>query len=1483
MTSAPFRMPTTWPQPYDPAAAERLIERFAELGRAEARLAARPAVAAMLAALGGNSPYLSDLALREAAALQTILRAGPDRAVADAMADLAAIAPSARRPVVAAGLRRAKRVVALATAIADIGGIWHLDRVTGVLTTLAETTLRLAVAHLLRAAHDRGELALPEPDDPAQGGGFVAIGMGKLGARELNYSSDIDLVLLYDPAAPIYTPQIAVEAIGGFTSRLARDLVTLMEARDADGYVFRTDLRLRPDPAATPPAITLPAALSYYESMGQNWERAAMIKARPVAGDLALGTFFLDAIRPFIWRKGLDFAAVADIQAMKRRIDQHALSKRAGSKPAGSQLAAARGAGAPARGQDPVARIAGHNVKLGEGGIREIEFLAQTLQLVWGGRDPTLRVATTLDALRQLVRTGHLQRRAATELARAYHYLRKVEHRLQMVADRQTHVLPDTPEGLAQFATFMGHADAQGFAVELLGHMDQVGQRYAEVFGDIPDDAYGADVSSALDFSGVDEVPPETAAILAGLGYANIPALVAAVRGWLAGRPRALRSERARDLMAQLLPAVLAALGRQPQPDTAFSRFDALLTRIPAGVQLLSLFQRNPQLLDRIAAVLGAAPWLADHLTRHPAALDGLLSPEEEPDPARLLRLRLRDATALEEVIEIIRRMVREEEFALAVATMDGRLDADSAGLQRTALADAVLSALLAPVLADFASRFGRVRGGGMAVVAMGKAGGREMMAGSDLDLMLIYDHPDDVTESRGGANVKRLPASQWFVRAAHTYIAAVTAPGIDGPLYAVDMRLRPSGNKGPVAVSLKSFRHYHATSAWTWERMALTRARVIAGPPALRAEIEAGIEEAIAHAGEPARIRADAAAMRARLARDLPPIGRWDVKLRPGGQIEVEFVSQTLQLVHAARHPEVRSETTRVALRRLADAGMLPGEDAATLIRADRVWRTVQGMLRITLGRGAHGDLPEATASSLLRAAARAGAPAVDLADLLMTLDGLGREVRALFVRHVGEIADERSGRRPGPGLRDARERRAQRQPEGAEGQAVRAVFLPQGRHARLHQGGLRLPGGPAAARQDRGRGDRRVARQDEADREIRREIQPDLPARLRRGRRCVYRLRHLGGEIHVRPEIHGHGAQHLPDRQERQDRQNLAQGQRSRPRQGSDGRGRRAVAAREIFPVGCLRIVRPGGRKHDQPSDRHKSDGRKSDGRNAPGNRGQARRIPRRSRESGIGLAQPRQPVRKVEPRQQAQRHDPEAGDRDPFGRAGTEGDIQVRRQHAPGIDPRGQRVPGEFDARRQQPRRRRQQGQDPWRRPPLRRQRPPQHQPNEQPCRQRRGRNPGLGLQEVMPQHQHADAVDRHVQPLPAPAHAAHGGIGGGRAQRDQSGQRGEADGQVEPAHDLHRHFQQMEVHVDHVQADMRQRVRHRGDAEHAPHQHDPWVVEHHARRRHRQRQQHEAQRPEAGQMDRRIDRARAEIAVPPPIADQQRRDARADQNQ
>lgn len=914
--------------------------------------------------------------MREAATLCEFVQSGPEAPIQRALQLLATTPPTTRHDRLAAILRQAKRSVALVTALADIGGIWDLARVTASLSDLAEAALRLAVAHLLREAHDAGTLRLPHPDLPELACGFVVLGMGKLGARELNYSSDVDLILLHDPASGVYSG----DSPTSFYTRIAHRLASLMEARDAGGYVFRVDLRLRPDPAATPPCVSLPAAIAYYESMGQNWERAAMLKARPVAGDLALGTSFLQEIRPFVWRRHLDFAAIADIHAVKQRIDAVRL-RRQGRK------------------SDPVTRLCGVNVKLGHGGIREIEFLTQTLQLVWGGREPALRSPATREALGLLVRAGHLPRRAASELDSAYCFLRGVEHRLQMVADRQTHSLPETPEGFAAFALFLGFPDAAALAAELARHMERVQKHYLDVFEAVPAPE-GHATSVPLDFTGQDEPPPETTQALVAMGYAEPARIVAAVRAWRSGRVRALRSQRARELILTLLPDLLATLARHPEPDLVFSRFDLLLGSLPTGVQILSLFQRNPALLERIAAVLGASPALADYLARTPQALEGLLGPDRTGNLLAGLRRRLLDAGDLEEAIEIIRALVREEEFSIAVATMEGRIDANQAGEARSRLADAALSCLLPRVLADFSARFGRVRGGGMAVVLLGKAGSREMMAGSDLDLMFLYDHPPEISES-GGA--RRLPASQWFIRAVHAFVAALTAPDAAGPMFAVDMRLRPSGNKGPVAVPLAGFERYHADArdhggAWTWERMALTRARVVAGPAPLRRRVEAAIRAALCNAAPADQVRADAAAMRARLLREMPPAGPWDIKLRQGGQIEVEFLAQALQLVHARTHPEILHANLPRALSALGEAGLIPAETAARLIEADLFWRSVQGILRITEGPAIPQTPSGATLASLSRALAGS-----ENTPLSAAMDRHAAEVHQAFVQLLG------------------------------------------------------------------------------------------------------------------------------------------------------------------------------------------------------------------------------------------------------------------------------------------------------------------------------------------------------------------------------------------------------------------------------------------------------------------------------------------------
>lgn len=981
--------PERLPRPFDPAAATVARDTFAERGAAEAAFAATPAGAALLEALGGHSPYLADLAERESATLLLMAERGPDEAFARAIDPLGRIDPETPRPALATLLRQAKRQGALAAAFGDITGVWPLDRVTGALSDLAEASIDAACAHLLRHAAERGELRLSgasraDPRIVGRNSGLVVLGMGKLGGRELNYSSDVDLMVLFEPTAAAYHADQAQAVY----VRIARDLVRLLEERTAEGYVFRTDLRLRPDPAATPLAVSIPAAITYYESMGQNWERAAMIKARPVAGDRAAGEAFLREIRPFVWRRHLDFAAVADIHSIKRQIHAH------------------KGA----KGAHDTVQVEGHDVKLGRGGIREIEFTAQVLQLIWGGRDPGLRDPTTLGALSSLAAAGKIDRRAAADLADAYVFLRNLEHRLQMVADRQTHRMPEDADGVARIASFLGFKDPEAFRAAFTGHMVKVERHYGRMFEAEPTLA-SEETKGSLVFTGVED-DPATIATLRSMGYMNPSGVAALVRGWHHGHTRATRSERAREILTALMPALLGAFAKQRDPDAALARLDGVLGRLAAGVQVLSLLSRNPALLERLAGILGAAPQLADFLASHTAALEGLLvgAGGTIGNAAQTLPAQLKDARHIEEAFEAARRLVQEGKFEIDAATLEGSIDVDVAGEARSALADAAISSLLPHVTAAFAERHGKVKGGALAVVALGKLGGREMLPGSDLDLVLIYDHAAEAEMSEGKAKrgqpaPRPLPVTQYFARLAHQVIGAINAPGAEGRLYEVDMRLRPSGSKGPVAVSLSSFQRYHAEESWTWERMALTRARVVAGPPGLKRKIEAAIRAALLRPDAAEKAIPDAVAMRARMLRDLPPDGPWDLKLGRGGLVEVEFVAQALQIAHVRQHPGVLATTTRLALARLAEAGVLEPEEAARLIGAERLWRTVSGLLRLTVGRWKEEVLPDSVAAALLNVCRRLTpdeAP-VDLPALQAQIARRANEVRAVFERRLG------------------------------------------------------------------------------------------------------------------------------------------------------------------------------------------------------------------------------------------------------------------------------------------------------------------------------------------------------------------------------------------------------------------------------------------------------------------------------------------------
>ncbi|MTJ80144.1 MAG: bifunctional [glutamine synthetase] adenylyltransferase/[glutamine synthetase]-adenylyl-L-tyrosine phosphorylase [Telmatospirillum sp.] len=893
-----------------------------------------PAPRRLVDTIFGNSPFLSFCLIREPGLLRTILTEGYDAAADLLRSDLAGIdALSVDGDTLMRRLRIAKRQWALLIGLADIAGAGGLDQVTGALSDLAERAVSLVAAHLLAKAHQNGDIHLAHPDDPARDSGLIILGMGKLGARELNYSSDIDLIILYDEPRIDYRGRRSVQ---DFAVRLARELVRMMEERTAAGYVFRTDLRLRPDPGSTPLAVALEAAETYYEGFGQNWERAAMIKARPVAGDLAAGKSFIQFLRPFIWRKFLDFAAIQDIHSIKRQINAH------------------KGGGKIA--------VAGHNIKLGRGGIREIEFFAQTQQLIRGGREPDLRTARTVDALAALAAAGHISGAAASELTEAYAFLRRLEHRLQMTDDQQTQTLPDAPAKLTALALFMGYSDPAAFSEALTAVLKRVETHYAGLFEDAPPLSAGGN----LVFTG-GENDPETLKTITGLGFTQAGAVCGQIRGWHHGRVRATRSTRAREMLTELTPALLAALARTADPDAAFHRFDDFLGRLPAGVPLFALFAANPGLLDLVAEVMGDAPRLAESLSANTTLLDSVLShdffdpPPPRADLAAEVARVLDEPSDYQEMLDVARRWTSEQKFRIGIQTLRNLLDPEQAGRHLSDLAEAVLNALAPRVEAEFALQHGRIPGRGAALIAMGKMGSREMTATSDLDLILVYDMKDGLDSSDGP---KPLAPSVYYGRLTQRIINALTAKSGEGALYEVDMRLRPSGNAGPIATSLEGFARYHAEMAWTWEHMALTRARVVTGDPALRIAIEEVIARTLSARRDPDKLLLDVADMRLRMAREHKADTPWEVKHLRGGLVDIDFIAQYLELRWAADDPGMIHTGTPAVLNAAMRRQRLDPAMGDTLIEAFRLWSAIQQILRQTV----EGHFSEATAPGRLK-----------------------------------------------------------------------------------------------------------------------------------------------------------------------------------------------------------------------------------------------------------------------------------------------------------------------------------------------------------------------------------------------------------------------------------------------------------------------------------------------------------------------------------
>jgi glutamate-ammonia-ligase adenylyltransferase len=913
----------------DAKAAERTREILAQSIAVDGAWAA-------LAPVFGASPYLAGLARRRPKELARTLGEAPDTRLEGILADTLAQAAEPDRETARRRLRELKADLHLLTALCDLGGAWDLDQVTGALSRFADAALQASLAHAARSEVERGRLTAVGEGAAGPIPGLFCIAMGKHGAFELNYSSDIDFTVFYEPEALPLSEGAEPAAVA---VRVTQVLAGMLQDRTEDGYVFRVDLRLRPDPSSTQPAVAVPEAFEYYESVGQNWERAAFIKARVAAGDIPAGEAFLAELQPFIWRKHLDFAAIADIHSIKRQIHVHKTDERLEAK--------------------------GADLKLGRGGIREIEFYVQTQQLILGGRQPALRTSRTIDGLKALNAAGHVDDETCAYLTKAYADLRALEHRAQMLGDDQTHKLPEADADRKRVAALWGFDNLRGFDGAVGRMLKGVNARYGELFKG--EEALSSRFGSLI-FTGVDD-DPETLATLKRMGFSSPERVSQTIRGWHHGRIAATRTERGRELFTRLAPRLLEAAQATGSADVAFNRFGDFFERLSTGVQIQSLFLAQPKLFELVVEVMAFAPQLASTLARRPAALDALLDPAffapfGKEQGEGLVRQALIEADGFEEAMDLARRAYREQAFRIGVQVMSGTASAADAGAAFADLADLIMQGLAPAALAETV-RQGGAFPGEVAVVALGKCGSREMTARSDLDLMTLYRaDPAAMSEGKGWG------AETFYARFTQRLIAALSAPTGEGTLYEVDMQLRPTGSKGPVAVSYAAFEDYYDREAETWELLALTRARVVwSTSEAFAADAAKAVEEALRRPRDAKKTALDVREMRELMERERPPKGEWDLKLSPGGLVDVEFAAQHLQIVHAAQGGPL-AQNTGDALAAIRAAGLA---DAGSLDALEAAWRLQQDLTQL-LKVALDDEDPEGEPKALKALLARAG-----------------------------------------------------------------------------------------------------------------------------------------------------------------------------------------------------------------------------------------------------------------------------------------------------------------------------------------------------------------------------------------------------------------------------------------------------------------------------------------------------------------------------
>jgi len=955
-----------WPRRHSAERADRLR------GELESRAADLDLAAAdLLCLIASGSPFLERTFRLNLEVLTDLLRLAPDAAIDRIVERAEAARTDMEAP---ATLRSLKKQVAMVLSILDLSGLWDDRSVMAGLSRFADAAVIAAFDHALREV-----TGATGNDVLAEQAGFAVYAMGKHGACELNYSSDIDLVIFHQTklVEAFLAPHDMTEKMKEtrrFLDRTIQRAMATLQDQTAEGYVFRTDLRLRPDPGSSSASVSVSAAEHYYETYGQNWERAAFIKARFIAGDERTANVMNDVFTPFIWRKYLDYSAIEDIHSIKRQI--HAV-----------------------RGQADFV-FEGHDIKLGRGGIREIEFFVQTQQLILGGRIPSLREKTTLGGLQALVGAGQVEEKTCEELSAAYLFLRHLEHRIQMVNDEQTHEIPEREEEIARLAHLSGYDDGKALKHDVVETLKVVHDHYANLFHEEEDLSAGI---GSLVFTGVDH-DPQTLRTLAELGFKNPQAVSATVRKWHQGTMRATKSARGRALLTKLVPSIIRACANVDEPDAALAAFDGFLRNLPGGVQVFSLMLNNLEILDLVAGLVSVSPRLAREMAVHGRLVEVLL------DEAFLQRsdadITIDDEEILdavdravdyEDALNALRREDREVWFQISCRLLLERSAPRDAARNYAALADIGIGACVDIAMREMVEAHGQIDGS-ITVIGMGRLGAVSLTATSDLDLIFIYDAPADA-ESKGCTG-KALDATTWYTRYVRRLVTALSAQTEEGELYEIDMALRPSGGSGPAAVSRNAFETYYRKDAWTWEEMALVKARIIAGNDDLADKLDRHIEKILTRRRDPAETAQDVIDMRRRLLENKPGRSVLDVKLAHGGLTDIDFICQYLSLIHAAEKGRFPAHIAD-ALPVMADLGLMERKDAETLVEAARGYEAVIQVTRITLDRGADpSTMPAAVRRLIARKIGLDDPEAIE-----SWLEARQAEVRGLFERYVGAL----------------------------------------------------------------------------------------------------------------------------------------------------------------------------------------------------------------------------------------------------------------------------------------------------------------------------------------------------------------------------------------------------------------------------------------------------------------------------------------------